>query len=212
MPPKRNERHKALKFCKFLQCWGACTLFRNAKDYCKPETIALPFFFSRFTPFWRRSRQNDGDRFKCARMDELLARPAPYTATTITQLHFRPCSPLQRICRQQLARQRHYWSSAAQLYDKMHAMDGVTFRVTRDHRKWRRTMDANTLYNGVHMETASLSCTVSEITLIFIYKRIQNSAISSTVANQIVARLYTWTRYFTSMKMVEVRCRLQPSN
>jgi len=30
-------------------------------------------------------------------------------------------------------------------------------------------------------------------------------------ANRIVARLYTWTRHFTCMKMAEVRCRLRLS-
>jgi len=47
---------------------------------------------------------------------------------------------------------------------------------------------------------------------IYIYKGELNSAISSTAAHRIVARLYTWTRYFLSMKMFKVWCRLRLSN
>jgi len=48
--------------------------------------------------------------------------------------------------------------------------------------------------------------------LICIYKAIENFTISSTAANWIVARLYTWTWWRMRMKMVKVRCHLQLSN
>ena len=65
----------------------------------------------------------------------------------------------------------------------------------------------------IHQKTETVTAVLSQKPKpIFIYNWIQNSTISSTAANWIVTRLYTWTRYFTCMKMVEVRCRLQLSS
>ena len=207
MPPKRNERHKALKFCKFLQCWGACTLFRNAKDYCKPETIALPFF----SP---DSRHFDGDRARTTGIGLSAPEWTNYWHVLhhIRRLRSRSCIFVRVAhCSESVVNSLPVSGTIGQV------LHNCTIKCTRWMEKPLGSLeiignDAVPWMQILCMETASLSCIVSEITLIFIYKRIQNSAISSTVANRIVAILYTWTRYFTSMKMVEVRCRLQPSN